>query len=603
MNFEVTLQSTDNWVGGGNGSITIKNVGAAVSTWQFQLSTVGFTITSFWNLTLGGSGNNITVSPPTWQLSLAAGQSTQSGFAYTGTFGNSTSSTAGVKIINSTSTTSTTTTPVTTTPVAPVVTSTPSSFPALTSSKKVFGYFSEWNIYQRAYQVENIPVKQLTHIVYAFMLPNPSQADYNLLASKMSFPPKPFNAPPAVAEGALVSQDAYANGINVPKLNSLKAQNPNVKILVSIGGWTMSWTLSKIAADPTLRATLVKTTTDFILKNGWDGADLDWEFPAKQGAGYNYVDATNDPINLIALLKAFRTEFDTRSPSKHLEITAAMGCNQDVIKNYAGTAPYLDWINLMTYDFAGSWAGGGHQSGLYYNPASGMDPQWNCDSAVKNTLAIGFPASKICLGIPLYARGWAKIQPNNTTNPIFGASLSGAATSYSGAAGEPGLTSWKDLRDKIGTNGLTRYYDSVAHACYVFNSSTGEAWTYDDPDTVTEKAKYVINNNLGGVLFWEISDDSRDGLKNLINTVVTTLNSGTTTTTPVAPVTTTPVTTTPVTTTPVTTTPVTTTPVTTTPVVSTNVPVTPTSGLSITIKNNGSTDYVIKAGQSVVFNI
>ena len=564
MLLEVKLESTGNWGTGGNGLITVKNIGPIpIFNWVIPMKTSNFTITQFWTFVLGSRDTEITVTPPSWSTTLNAGQSIQSGFAYNGS-GNFmvTSSDKNIKFVlpNAGGTTPTT--------------------PPLTSAKKVFGYFSEWNIYQRMYNVENIPVNQLTHILYAFMLPNPNQTDYNILASNMAFPPKPYTAPPTVPEGTLVSQDAYANGINIAKLKTLKAQNPNIKILISVGGWTMSWNLSKIVANPTLKATFVKSSVDFVVNNGFDGLDMDWEYPGVQGAGYNYVDAVNDTPNLINLFKDLRTEFNARTPTKHYELTAAMGCNPDVIKNYIGVAPHLDYVTLMTYDFAGSWGDGGHLAGLYYNPKSGMDPEWNADAAVKNAINIGFTVDKICLGCPLYARGWAKIVPNDAATPLFGKSVSGPATSYSGAAGEPGMTSWKDLRDKVNVNGLNRYYDNVAHACYVHNSTTGETWSYDDPEIITEKASYVKDKKLAGMMFWELSDDTRDGVKNLLTAAVTTLNTDTTIPPPTQPPTQPP------------------------SQPPTQPPTTPTtSGLTIQITNKSTSDYTIKSGQTVLFNV
>lgn len=533
MNFQVTVVSTQNWGSGGNGKITIKNVGATQNNWSFQLTTSNFVLTNMWAMVKEGTGNNVTMKPPAWNTTLASGATLESGFEYTGSSAtlSATSSTAGVSVNGSGSTPAPAPAPApgptggTTggsgTPAPP----SPSGSPALTSNKKVFGYYSEWCIYDRQFSVDQIPAHQLSHIVYAFMLPNPSQADFDKLKANYPFPPLPYRAPPQVPEAKLVYHDEWAGrDVNIPKLKQLKQKYPHLKVCISIGGWTLSWTLSKIAANATLRTQLVTSTVDFVVQNGFDGVDIDWEFPGKQGVGYNYVDEQNDQANLIALLKAFREELDARSPNKHLELTGAMGCNPIVIKNYAGTAQYMDYILLMTYDFAGHWGDGDHQSALYRNPKSSLDPLWNGDSAVKQTMAIGYPAEKICLGIPMYARGWAKVTPTDPNNPLFGKSNGVAGVSYSGAAGEPGLTSWRHLLPQIGVNGLTRYWDDVAKVPYVYRPSTGEAWTYDDPQSGGIKGKYVVDNNLGGVLFWELSDDTRDGKENILTAVVTELN-------------------------------------------------------------------------------
>ena len=362
-----------------------------------------------------------------------------------------------------------------------------------------------------------IPATKLTHIMYAFMLPNPNQADFDLLKANYPFPPKPYY--PEIPEGTLVFHDEYAGQLNIQNLKALKIKHPHLKVLISIGGWTLSWTLSKILGNDVMRKRLITTATKFIVDNGLDGLDIDWEYPAKQGIGFNYVDVVNDKNNLIKFLKELRVEFILKSPNKHLEISAAIGTDPNVIKTYEGTAPYFDFITSMTYDYAGSWGPGGHLAALYHNPNGNMNSQFNVKAAIDNIVAAGFPNSKIVMGLPIYARGWAKVVPTDPANPIFGESVGGPGVSHSLAAGEPGLTSWRHLRDLIGKNGLTRYFDSVSRAPYVHNSTTGETWSYDDPSSIKEKTIYMKNRGLAGVMYWEISDDTRDGKDSIIDAV------------------------------------------------------------------------------------
>ncbi|AYV82107.1 MAG: chitinase, GH18 family, partial [Homavirus sp.] len=345
-------------------------------------------------------------------------------------------------------------------------------------------------------------------------------ADFNNLKSNTPFPPLPYSAPPTPPEASLVYYDGYAASINIPALKTMKTQYPHIKVIISVGGWTLSWTFSKIAADSTLRATFVKSAVDFVISNGFDGVDIDWEFVGKQGIGYNIVDPINDGPNFVQLVSDMRAYMNTASPNKHLLITSAIGTNPVVLKNYNGAAPFLDYALLMTYDYSGPWANiGGHLSCLYYNPISGMDPQFNADSAVKNIEAVGFPTSKICVGCPMYGRGWTKITPTDPTQPLFGTATGGSATSLSPEDSEAGLSSWRDIVNVVGTNGYVRYYDSVAKAVYCYNTNTGETWSYEDPVSATDKANYVTNNNLAGMLFWELSDDTRNGSNNILSTV------------------------------------------------------------------------------------
>ncbi len=518
MQFEIKLTITEQWTNGGNGNIVIKNVTTnTLKNWNFTLKPTNFTFTNTWDAIINAVDppGTIKFSPPTWNTSISPNTIFTSGFSYS--FSGIApktlqviSSDPSIKIDDGNMAP-----PVIPPPNPPI-----NPPPTLTSAKKVFAYFTEWSIYQREYQADMVPAKLLTHLLYAFMLPNPNQKDYDTLAANYPFPPKPYHH--EIPEGTLVFQDDYAAGINIPKIQALKLINPNLKILVSIGGWTMSWTLSKIAADPILRTRLATSSAKFIVDKGFDGVDIDWEYPGKQGIGYNIV-SDADPANFRLLLQELRIQLDKVSPNKHLELCCAVGCDPNVITNYRDLVPLLDHAMLMTYDFAGSWGNGGHMSGLYDHVGKSENKDFNVAAAVKNALLNGFPKEKIVVGSPMYGRGWKKIIPTDINQPIFGQSVAGPADSYSGAAGEPGLSSWRHLLSTIGNNNK-RYFDEQAQAVYTFNTLTGVTWSYEDLSTVVFKSKYIIDNNLGGIMFWEISDDTRDGKNSLLVTAVNILN-------------------------------------------------------------------------------
>jgi chitinase len=278
-------------------------------------------------------------------------------------------------------------------------------------------------------------------------------------------------------------------------------------------------------ANANLRTTFVKTSVDALLKYNFDGFDLDWEYPGKQGAGYNIVDEVNDKKNLEIFLQEIRKEMDSRSPNKHLELSIATGANKLVLEQYKDCAKYLDYFNLMTYDFYGSWGDGGHLSGLYPNPLQeGAINGFDCDTAVKTTLKY-FPKEKICLGVPFYARGWTSLRSEKKNVPvIFGKSVGAPGVSYStGKGGEPGLTCWKDLRDVVKNGKLVEVFDDVSKVPYAFNQTTGETWSYDNPKSMALKVKYVKDNDLAGVMIWQLSDDVRDGKDSLLDVIVNSL--------------------------------------------------------------------------------
>jgi len=511
MKITITLNTTDFWTSSGNGIMTIKNEDTVTLTnWSFNFEPQNFQISKFWSVDF----NNNTVVPKTWTATIKPGQTISSGFSYKGSrYFEVNSNTPGVSII------SVENAPVLIEPTLDI------EEQNLKTNHKIFGYYSEWSIYSRKFFVENIPVNNLTHIVYAFMLPNPSQTDYDILKNNNISTPLPYRPPPGVPEGTLVFHDEYAGNKNIVKLKKLKQDNPHIKIIISIGGWSLSWTFSKIAADITLRKNFIKSSVNFIIQHDFDGIDIDWEFVGKQGIGFNYVDKINDKPNFLQMLKEFREEMDNRSPNKHLELTAATGCNPQVIKNYEGTHQYLDYILLMSYDYSGSWEKyGGHLSSIYHNPSSKMNEENNCNMSVQNTLSIGYPANKICLGCPLYGRGWQKIIPDKPEeSKLFGPSVSGAAKTVSGSYGEPGMSSWRDIRNVIKNGEYTLHIDKISKTAYSVDVN-GKTWSHDSPETARYKAQYVKEKKLGGFLLWDLSDDTRDGEDNILDAIIDELN-------------------------------------------------------------------------------
>jgi len=371
------------------------------------------------------------------------------------------------------------------------------------------GYFAEWSIYGLEYSVEQIPVKNLTHLIYAFMLPNFSQSDYDLLKQNNPYVPIPYD--PTVPVGTLAYFDGYAASINIPKFKSLKNTNPDLKILMSIGGWTLSLNFSTVFANAEYTSNFVNSTTKYVLENGFDGIDLDFEFPGIQGIGWNHIDPIKDGINMGNALKLLRQSFDSKSPNKHLLIAGAMSMNPVVIDYYKSCVQYFDYINIMTYDGAGSWnTFTGDNSPIYSDPRDKYNNNtFNVDYAVKTSIQAGFKPSQIVVGIPLYGRGWSGVNLTDMNNYyISNPSLQPAAT-ISGSGGQPGYSCWKDLCLLINQPGWQNILNNVSKACVLYNASQKILWSYNDVYSAIDKVKYVKDNDLAGVMYWELSNDVR----------------------------------------------------------------------------------------------
>ena len=387
--------------------------------------------------------------------------------------------------------------------------------------KKIIGYFTEWSMYQREFSVNMIPADKYTHISYAFMLPNPSPSDLETFKANNPFPPLPYYPPPQKPEASLVTHDEHAFKTHIPKLNELRKKHPHLKLGISIGGWTLSWTFSKLAADPVMRKVFVESSVDKCIELGWDYLSIDWEFQGKQGIGFNYVDEENDGKNFLLMLKEMREYMDLKSPNKRLEITSAAGCNPIVLANFKGADKYLDSLELMTYDFHGPWAADlGYLTPIYHNPNDkDNNPAFCIDAAVQTALKLGYKPEQICIGAAFYGRGWVKAtQYNPDSNEIFGQATKTTGHTLSGDYGEPptGLSSWRDIRDALKSGEFKEYYDEKAQAAWCKNAA-GSYISYDNERTIEDKCDYIVENKLGGFLIWEMSDDTRDGKDSLLD--------------------------------------------------------------------------------------
>ena len=350
--------------------------------------------------------------------------------------------------------------------------------------KLVFGYYPEWAIYQKKFKISDIDGDKITHLLYAFMLLNPSKED--LEEQKLQFPPVPYY--PQSPEGSLATHDEFAFKNNMNDLREFKKKYPKCKILMSVGGWTLSFNFSKVFGDSQLRNNFVDSvillfkTYPFI-----DGIDLDWEFPNNKGSGKNMYNE-RDNYNFNKTLKILKEKM-MMNYFNHKLITSAVGCGVNKYKEYKGLHSYLDYCLLMTYDFAGDWSEyAGHQSALYNNPNLKDNENHNVNQVVKNYIEMGYNKSQLVVGIPLYCRGWK--------NTKLGEKVNGKAVSIK-EEGDVNLTSLKYM---IGAED----WDNIAKVPTYRQGN--QLWTGDNKRSIIEKCNYVKRNDLAGIMVWELSD-------------------------------------------------------------------------------------------------
>jgi chitinase len=290
---------------------------------------------------------------------------------------------------------------------------------------------------------------------------------------------------------------APADEQNFALLMALRKTNPRLTVLVSVGGWLWSTNFSDMVLTAESRRVFEHSVMEFLAKYDLDGLDIDWEYPGLPGAGHPF--RKEDKQNFTALVKELREQFDAaaKKTGRKLYLTIAMGAGEDVIANseMQKVQRYVDTVNLMTYDYyeAGSDPTTGHHSPLFADPA---DPKKvSSDGTVKAYKKAGVRSQKILLGVPFYGREWGEVPEHKNGLFQVGKVIPGAYAPYS------------LIETNMLGQGFTRYWDDDAKAPYLYNAEKHIFVSYEDPESLALKCKYVRDHKLGGVMFWEYFGD------------------------------------------------------------------------------------------------
>ncbi|CAF2946012.1 unnamed protein product [Rotaria sp. Silwood2] len=365
----------------------------------------------------------------------------------------------------------------------------------------IVAYFAAWSIYSRSYFVADIPGDKITHINYAFA--NIDSDGRLVLGDSWADVEKAFSGD---------TWDQPLRG-NFNQLLKLKQKYPHLRTLISVGGWTWSGRFSDIALTPASRSKFAQSCVEFIQKYGFDGVDLDWEYPVSGGLPGNIV-RPEDKQNYVSLLQEVRKQLNTAGilDGKTYLLTVATGAGTERIADMdlTGMSTYLDWINVMTYDFHGGWeTKTGHNAPLYKNDAetatdispSFIKSRYNCHASIQAYIAAGVPRSKLIMGLGLYGRGWQGVTSaaqNGFSQP--------ASSQLPMGTWENGIFDYDHLKRSFLPT-YTRYWDDASKVPFLFNPSTGIWISYDDLQSISLKNDYIKREQLGGAMFWELSGD------------------------------------------------------------------------------------------------
>ena len=355
------------------------------------------------------------------------------------------------------------------------------------TTKKIIGYY--YGKGRPGYQFSQVPLQQLTHLIYS-------------------------HAKPTLRGDCEIAHP----DVDIPNLLALKglirAQNPRLFVLLSIGGWSGSTYFSDVSATSSARKHFSASCLQIVEKYGLDGLDIDWEYPVTGGKPTDHK-RISDKKNYVLLLKQLRSDLDALGHEHHLLLTIASTGYRNHLNDLSlkEMSDVLDWFNVMGYDFNEMQPRRtSHHSGLFAWPmTSEQDAEAskyaNSDAAVQWYLNHGVPPEKIVLGVPFYGQVWAGVPNENE----------GLYEPYRSRPGEDGVLSYREIEQTY-LPVYTRHWDDQVKVPWLYNKETKIMISYEDGQSLAVKAQYVLQKHLGGMMFWDLGqDDSKSTLLNAIH--------------------------------------------------------------------------------------
>lgn len=343
-------------------------------------------------------------------------------------------------------------------------------------SAAIIGYYTNWN---DKYKPSDVKYDKLTHIQFAFLVVKTDgtvELQYKDSDEDLLLGPE------------LSSQTRDSSQGLIPL-----AHKKNVKVLASVGGWEGSSNFSSAASTPQNRTRFASTSAQLIRNYGFDGIDIDWEYPCL--AEHN--GKPEDKDNFSSLIAVLRDTLNAFSGSRKLITITTAGSGyygqNFAIENFIDD---VDYISVMTYDYAGTWMSTSwHNSPLY---SYGLDDNYSLSRAMEYYLGRNIPASKLNIGVAFYGRTFSGC--NGPNGPFTGEG--------SGESGQPGYLFYPTITKKLLDGTYERRWDDQAKVPYAVSS--GEFCTYDDTVSIRLKGEYCKKNGLGGAIIWELSCDKMD---------------------------------------------------------------------------------------------
>lgn len=377
-------------------------------------------------------------------------------------------------------------------------------------------YFTEWGVYGRKYAMDKVPFDQITHLLYAFL---PICGPNESLKEK----PEVYAALQRECAGKkdfeITIHDTWA-ALNPPndtykKMEAAKAAHPHLKILASVGGWSLSDPFFAMASNPANRRVFI----DSVLRHldtykFFDGIDIDWEYPGGGGLNKN-LGSPNDKANHLALMKELRVALDSKG--RGYLLTSAVGAGPKMIDAvdykglFSGDRPVLDLIFAMSYDFYGAWNGErGHMAGVY--PGADLVKGFSTQESIDNLIQAGVPANRLAVGVAAYGRAWENVDAKHPSGLSKDASdTSGAALSATPKMWDPGVIDFKVIEGDYAKDGAFTYrYDQNAQGPFLYSADKKTLITYENKCSAQAKIDFSKDRGLAGSFMWSIDSDNGD---------------------------------------------------------------------------------------------
>lgn len=367
--------------------------------------------------------------------------------------------------------------------------------------KEVVIYFANWNAYSGRLggEVKDLPWSKVSYINHAFWEIKPENGKYSIVSTD------PW---------ADIAEDN--SQAHFPQYEEYAAKYPDVNVLISVGGWTRCGYFSEMALTAASRKTFIDSCIETLKTYPWlAGIDIDWEYPgvARSGSGGDQGCPVkgDDFVNYTSLLREMRQAFDAEFGvgAKKLTVCSSVGVSTIAKQDVAAFAPYVDLINIMSYDMTASYDPvTGHHAALYNANPNGHAT----DKGVQYYLSKGVPASKINIGTPLYSHGWGNVTPNASGNVV---GVSGSNRGYMGDKNWNELKAFENAAVPAGTPGWHAGYDTAAEAAYLYNDDPSSRYnknfvTYESERSLKAKLDYINSLGLAGLIVWESYGDSAE---------------------------------------------------------------------------------------------